>query len=400
MRYIGRRNAKPMHVKHVSTLEQLTALREPWRLLDRGVPFRSWEWLAPCWRHCRRERGVELYTLACFDEDTLVAVAPWYRQRTPLGRVVRALGDGAICSDYLGVPCLPGREPEVAAALAHYLTTARRAAGWDLVRLEGQDPADPVLAALGTLLRARAHAVAEQPGPRCWRITLPCPAGAPGPAAEADVQRRWDQYLATLSRSHRSQTRRIERRGQALRATLHVVRSASELPAAFDLLVHLHQRRRNQLGDRGLFASPKVLEFHREAAELLLQKGRLWLAWLEVKGRPVAVQYGAQAGETLYVYQSGLEPTELAVEPGRMMLVATLRHALAQGVRGFDLLRGDEPYKSHFRAVPQPSRELLIAHRHLGGRLGYHALTGGRRLRTWARGLRGFLQDRLRPGAE
>ena len=77
-----------------------------------------------------------------------------------------------------------------------------------------------------------------------------------------------------------------------------------------------------------------------------------------------------------------------------------LRNAADSGAAEYDLLRGDEPYKSHFRAVPQPSRELLIAHRHLGGRLGYHALTGGRRLRTWARGLRGFLQDRLRPGAE
>lgn len=389
-----------MQVKHVSTIEQLASLREQWRLLDSGVPFRGWEWLGPCWRHLGGALGGDLYTLACFDGDALVAIAPWYRQRTPLGRVVRALGDGAICSDYLGVPCAAGRAPEVAEALARYLTAARRPAGWDLLRLEGQDPADPVLTALCTLLRAREHAVTEQPGPRCWRITLPCPTGPAGVAGAQDVQRRWDQYLGTLSRSHRSQTRRIERRCQALSATLHVVRTASELGPAFDLLVSLHQRRRNQLGDRGLFASPQVRQFHREAAELLLRAGRLWLAWLEVAGQPVAAQYGALAGQTLYVYQSGLEPAALEVEPGRMMLVASLRHALTQNLQGFDLLRGDEPYKSHFRAVPQPSRELLIAHRHLGGRLGYHALTGGRRLRTWARGLRGFLQERLRPGAE
>ena len=86
------------------------------------------------------------------------------------------------------------------------------------------------------------------------------------------------------------------------------------------------------------------------------------------------------------------------IDDFKLMLVMTLRHALMHGIRTLDLLRGDEPYKSHFRAVPRPSRDLLIAHRHLSGRLGYHALTNGRRLRSWARELRGYLQERLRPG--
>lgn len=386
-----------MHVKLVTSQDQLAALQQPWQRLPLSAPFRGWEWLAPFWQHYGSQRGAELYTLACFEEESLVAVAPFYRQRTPLGRVVRALGDGEICSDYLGIPCAVGREAAVAEALARYLTTARAAAGWELLRLEALDSSDPVLSALAVLLHARGHAVSDLVGPRCWRIELPPSASLLEPAPEADVQLRWDAYLGTLSRSHRSQTRRIARRCQALHAELRVVRQASELPAAFALLVRLHQRRRNQLGDRGLFAAPQMLRFHREAAERLLDAGRLWLAWLEVQGRPLAAQYGARDETTLYVYQSGIEPAELDLEPGRMMLVAALRYALSHGIRGVDLLRGDEPYKGHFRAVPRPARELIIAHRHLSGRLGYHALTGGRRLRTWARELRGFLNQRLRP---
>lgn len=389
-----------MHVQLVTNNDHLAALQEPWRRLGSVVPFRSWEWLAPSWHHCRPRPGAELYTLACFDGGTLVAVAPWYRQRTPLGRVVRALGDGVICSDYLGIPCARGREREVAQALTAYLTRADAAVGWEIMRLEAQDSADPALSALVSLLHDRGHAVTELRGPRCWRIELSPAADPAKPAAEEAVKQRWDAYLGTLSRSHRSQTRRIERRSQALRAELRVVDTASELSAAFEVLVRLHQRRRNQLGDRGLFAVPRLLAFHREAAARLLASGRLWLAWLEVAGQPLAAQYGARDAETLYVYQSGIEPTALELEPGRMMLVASLRYALRHGIRSFDLLRGDEPYKIHFRAAPRPARELVIAHRHLGGRLGYHALTGGRRLRTWARELRGFLSERLRPSPQ
>jgi CelD/BcsL family acetyltransferase involved in cellulose biosynthesis len=389
-----------MHVRLLTTTAQLAALQPQWQALDGGVPFRSWQWLAAWWEEQGAGRGGELYTLACFEGDILIAVAPWYRQRTPLGRVVRALGDGAVCTDYLGIPCAPGRELAAAAALAAHLSTASAAAGWELLRLEAQDPSDETLTALCALLGARDHAVTERPGPRCWRIALPVsmdPA-ASEPLSAADVRLRWDAYLATLSRSHRSQTRRLERR--SCTARLHVVRTAAEFPAAFDILVLLHQRRRNQLGDPGLFASPSVLRFHRAAAERLLHSGHLWLAWLEFAGRPVAAQYGARAGSTLYVYQSGVEPTMLDLEPGRMMLILALRYALAHGIRSFDLLRGDEPYKGHFRATPHPLRDLLIADHHLSGRLGYHALTKGRRLRTWAREFRGFLRDRLRPSAQ
>ena len=391
-----------MHVRHLTSTSELAALRGPWRLLAGDVPFRSWEWLAAWWEQYGQARGVELYTLACFEGETLVAIAPWYRQRTPLGRVVRALGDGEVCSDYLGIPCVPGREREVAEAVATYLTSASAATGWDLLRLEALDADDATITALAASLGAGGHATAERPGPSCWRIVLPldaAEAAAPaGPLAAAEVRRRWDAYLNTLSRSHRSQTRRCERRCQTLPAELHVVHSTGELSAAFDILVALHQRRRSQLSDPGLFASPRMQAFHRDAAERLLATGRLWLAWLEVDGRPVAAQYGAHSADTLYLYQSGVDPAALDLEPGRMMLVMTMHHALGRGIRCIDLLRGDESYKGHFRAVAHPSRDLLIAHRHLSGRLGYQALTHGRRLRSWARELRGFLQDRLRPG--
>src|SRR5207244_453594 len=81
---------------------------------------------------------------------------------------------------------------------------------------------------------------------------------------------------------------------------------------------------------------------------------RLRLHWLELDGRPVAAEYHIAGEDIVYAYQSGIEPEVLHEEPGHLAAIATLQLAIAQGYRAFDFLRGDEPYKAHWRAQPRP----------------------------------------------
>jgi hypothetical protein len=62
-----------------------------------------------------------------------------------------------------------------------------------------------------------------------------------------------------------------------------------------------------------------------------------------------------------------------------------LRQAIADGCRAIDFLRGDEPYKAHWRAVPRPSVELRIAAPHAGARLRHTAWIAGQSIKSWAR---------------
>ena len=55
-----------------------------------------------------------------------------------------------------------------------------------------------------------------------------------------------------------------------------------------------------------------------------------------------------------YVYQAGIDPQRLADEPGHLITAATVKRAIEQGGRAVDFLRGDEPYKAHFRALARP----------------------------------------------
>jgi hypothetical protein len=67
--------------------------------------------------------------------------------------------------------------------------------------------------------------------------------------------------------------------------------------------------------------------------------------------------------------------------------MATLRPAIADGYRAFDFLRGDEPYKAHWRAQPRPGLEVRVFSRRGGAWLRQRARSAGRQVRDWLRGL-------------
>ena len=63
---------------------------------------------------------------------------------------------------------------------------------------------------------------------------------------------------------------------QTGRAVLRTVENCEQLDPAMDVLIDLHQKRRQMLGEPGCFASPRFTAFHREVAQRLLA------------GRPIA----------------------------------------------------------------------------------------------------------------
>lgn len=368
-----------MDVVCITRWEELARLAPGWPPLARGVPFRSWEWLGAWWRHYGEPNFTltdfprQLFALAVYDGGRLVGLAPWYTEsHRGQGRVVRFLGSGDVCSDYLSVLCLPRYDDRVAASLADWLCDANHGRGeWDVLCLGGIDAADRVSVALIDELSRRQAAVDCRTGPNCWRVDLPT---------------TWDEYLAAVSKSHRKQIRRFERRLFATgRAVARWVENEDELERALEILARLHTRRRHALGDAGRFAEPRFAAFHRDVAGQLLARNQLRLTWIELDGQPVAAEYQLAGSDVIYAYQSGIEPTALDHEPGRLAMMATLRPAIAEGYRAFDLLRGDEAYKAHWRAQPRPSIEARVFSRRGGAWLRQRARSAGRQVRDWLR---------------
>jgi CelD/BcsL family acetyltransferase involved in cellulose biosynthesis len=176
-----------------------------------------------------------------------------------------------------------------------------------------------------------------------------------------DLPASWDEYLAGISKSHRKQLRQLERRVLASqRAWWHQVDSADDFEVAWPILVDLHQRRRRSLGEPGCFASRVFHNFHREVAERMRQRGQLRMSWIELDGSPAAAEYHVADDVATYAYQGGVDPSRLAEEPGRLSTVACLRAAMGEGHRHVDFLRGDEPYKAHWRATPRATYDYRV----------------------------------------
>ena len=78
--------------------------------------------------------------------------------------------------------------------------------------------------------------------------------------------------------------------------------------------------------------------------------------------------------------------------PGKLTMMTAIQFAIERGCRFMDLLRGDEPYKAHWRAVPKPCHDLRAWKDHPRGRLEWSAWSAY----TWAaRRLKRILPLRL-----
>lgn len=384
-----------MQVYCLCELDDLAPYADDWDRLSGGVPFRSWAWLSVWWRHygehAGSRRGARLFVPCVFDHaDTLVGLAPWYLERgRAQGRVVRMLGSGEVCSDYLSVLCQPGREHQVTQALADYLTEDeyvkdRGHQPWDLLELTGIDAEDLAVGHLVEHLAQRGHTIHRRAGPNCWRIELPA---------------TWDEYLARLSKSHRKQLRRFQRNVlDTGRAVLHSVEHLGDLPRAIEVLIDLHQRR--AAGQPGCFASARFTAFHREVMPNLLRGGQLQLHWLELDGRPAAAEYHLAAAGVVYAYQSGVAPEILDEEPGRLITLATLQRAIEQGYRAFDFLRGDEPYKAHFRAQPRPSLAVRVVAKRSSAQLRHNLWLTGSNVKQWIKSSLKLAATACPPGSD
>jgi len=350
-----------MYVQRITHLANLQPYRGRWDELAGDCVFRSWAWQTTWWQHYGADQ--QLFVLLVFADDeakcrpaatcsdaivdamNLVAVLPCYLASTfARGQVLRLLGDGEVCSDHLGLLANPAEAKLVAATLARYL--CKNANDWDTTEFTAIDLDSFGLTQLSNELNSLGCHITRNPNQNRWSISLP---------------EDWEAFLALQSKSHRKQLRRLERRVlDTDQAVWHMVQTASEFEVAWPILTDLHQRRRISLGEPGCFASRRWAAFHHDIASQLLGAGKLRLSWLEIAGPPVAAEYHFAGQHATWAYQGGVDPDRIDEEPGRLSMIRTFQQAIAEGHQQFDLLRGDEPYKAHWRAQPQEIFDIQI----------------------------------------
>ncbi len=372
-----------MKIRTISSFNELLALESIWDELSRDIPFRSFAWLSTWWE-CYGDRtsgrhSSELLVVTVTDEakNEIVAIAPWYLDRSSSqGRVIRWLGSGEVCSDYLSVLCKQDCEAAVATALGDWLLSDT-APDFDAIQLSGVSDDDTLLHQLIEKLthseitgpaKAAAH---RRNGPTCWRLSLP---GG------------WDEYLKLLSKTRRKRARGIVRDWfEAGRAELVTLSNADDLPEWMITFEDLHQRRRRSLGQPGCFASAPFARFLNEVTPKMFASGKFQFNQLRIDGQPVAMDFNLLGNDTVFAYQGGVDPDSLDHQPGHLITISQIRRALDHGIVTYDFLQGDEPYKHNWRAAPTEYVDYRIVPNRTRAKLTHALWATKQQARSWAR---------------
>jgi CelD/BcsL family acetyltransferase involved in cellulose biosynthesis len=128
--------------------------------------------------------------------------------------------------------------------------------------------------------------------------------------------------------------------------------TAAEVPDAVEAMIALHTAQWNAAGERGMLADSRVRAFHHAAAPALAEAGLLRMAVIRHAGRIVAALLGFRDAERFHSYIGGVDLSVPRQSFGTLAFACLIEAAIAESAREFHFLRGEEPYKYNWGAVP------------------------------------------------
>jgi CelD/BcsL family acetyltransferase involved in cellulose biosynthesis len=359
-----------MRAEILSTEGIPSRLRADWLRLAGDDPTAGPEWGSAWW--AAYGDGLPTAIGVVSRGETVVALAPWYVDRRPwLGRSIAALGDGKACTDYQRVLLDNAlTEAEKFAAVESLVAAYRSApatAGVSAWTLEGIEPGDASIGLVRERLLEAGFDLSDEPLQSSWVLELP---------------RTWAEFVAGVHRTLRRKINKAARRVEQGEVRFETATTWPEIDAAWDDFVRLHGLRfrdRDEAG--GCFADPRFNAFLRPAIQSLAERGAAELVWCRAGNAIVSMQLYLLGGHTASMYQSGIDPAQMQLEPGHLLYTHAVRRLIERGYERLDFLRGDEPYKADWGAKARPLARLTCVAPLVTARLRYGALRKLRQLK-------------------
>jgi CelD/BcsL family acetyltransferase involved in cellulose biosynthesis len=287
-------------------------------LVDRSPGPSPWlrpGWIGAWWRAFGRGH---LGMITLWRGDRLAGVAPFAHAR---GALVSPTNYHTPAFE------LVGEDDDAVAELATMLLARRPR----LVRARFVAPDGATARALRGAARSHGYRLVERTLARSPYVET-----APGWAAYHD------ELDTKLRRELRRRRRRLEAEG---RVEVAVADGRSHLD---DLLAE--SIRVEGLGWKGrrrtAIASDEATDsFYRDVARWAAARGTLRLAFLRLDGRALAVDIAIEDGGRHYLLKTGYDPEARQLAPGLLLRFAMLERAFSSGLRSYEFLGTDEPWK-------------------------------------------------------
>lgn len=301
-----------------------------WREQPWPLPFSHPAWVNAWWEHLGESRELAIF---CVEQrGRLRAIVPLYRESgVGLAPRYRLVGYGTTndYNDWL----LPRDENERAGASDALFRELARWGGWATLDVNGVRQESALATVLSRAQRAGLK-VRWQPG-------LPCP--------QHRIDGSWSEYFAARPRTLRYHLRsRLKRLAQ--HGNVRFERSTIEtLPTMLDESMYLHALRWRDAADDSVFSSNRQgREFYRHAIRALHARGLADVTNLYVGDAAVASVVGFTIGDRYYYYVPSYDPMHQSNVPGKLMVGHLMERAFKDGLRVFDFMLGDEPYKAEW----------------------------------------------------
>lgn len=223
------------------------------------------------------------------------------------------------------------------AALRAVWRAIHESRGWDALELRSVPADSPLATALPELARADGCAVHLVETHRA-------------PWFEVDgIEER-------LHRRFRGDMRRLERQ----LGGVELERVSSFDRTALADLFRLEAAAWKGAAGTAIACDPKLVHFYTALARVFARQRRLTLAFLRARGKRVAAQLALEDGATYYLLKVGYDPEYARFGPGQILVRETAADAHRRGLRRYDMMGKDTPWKLKWTDTARPHVSLTV----------------------------------------
>jgi CelD/BcsL family acetyltransferase involved in cellulose biosynthesis len=198
----------------------------------------------------------------------------------------------------------------------------------------------------------------------------------------------WDRYRSSLDRNVRKNIgRRLRRLGEHGTVSLQVADGLRDLDSLLHEGFRLEASGWKRERATAIASDPVIERFYTEIARWATERGWLAMRFLRVDGTAIAFSLCLQASGIVYALKSGYDPAFRRFGPGILLTYESLRDAFERGLRSYELLGDEEPYKLMFSSSVRDRVRFQAFGRSLRGRVNQFAWSHGRAAARRARGI-------------
>jgi CelD/BcsL family acetyltransferase involved in cellulose biosynthesis len=343
-------------------LSDLPGLKSEWNSIfsagGHANPFLSWDWMYHWGAGFDRDseaivivarEGLEVNALACFRK---------------LRSVFRFHADKSY-ADYVGGICRPGRESDLEAIFRDVdARFSPRAVFFGPVRA-----IDPVADVLNRYFSSTT---------KRWRrdeLTT-----NPFVCIGAD----FNQYYKSRDKRLRQEIRTTESRLKKMGGWQFVVgETEADRNEMFSRLVEFHLGRQDRKAGVSVLANPTGQLFFRSLLHRKSMSFSAQISALRIGTRTISTAYTVRCRDSLYYWIPSFDSTIRSVSLGKLHIKCLIQYCYENGLKRFDFMGGDEPYKFQWANDSFP----LLSYRSFGNPLQAVAFAFAMVNRTWLKTL-------------